>query len=370
MINDLRTLLSGLLEQFEASEGRSPDAYWEAALFQPMAAGKYLSAVTTLVRTGLLKAEVAGRRLRWSLPTLRQAAVPSPGGEGCSWGLGFSWRELPATEPFLITSALVTRGLCDAAAALPQEREVVDLAEQALRGLDSWCTRWLAHDAQTGDAIPAYSPGIRRAIYNAAAVAWSVLLDHRPERQREAAEGLSRLWACRMPGAGWCYEAGNGVVDLLHQAYLFGAMRSVVSADDIEPHMLSTFSQFSASTTWLDVVHVVEHQPLGQIGHRWARHAGAHWLVLDARPARLWSLGELLRVLSEAATAGQSAHWLTRAGGVAADVLRRAGAPGEREMVFGRHTMHLAHGLAAYIAAKRASHQAVDAAVPGAGAGA
>lgn len=360
MINDLRALLSLLLEKFEQADGSSADAYWDPPLFQPMAAGKYLSAVAALVGTRLLKAEVAGRKLQWSLAALQQSALPSPGGEGRSWGLGFPWRNLPTTEPFLITSALVTRGLCEAAAALPQQGQLAELAQQSLAGLSSWCTGWLASDAQSGSVLPAYSPGIRRAIYNAAAAAWSVLLNHHPERYQEAVAALHRIWACRIKDSGWCYEAGNGVIDLLHQAYLYGAMRPVIPPQEMEPEMLSTFSQFSLSPCWMDVVHLLPQERSEQIGHRWARHAGPHWLVLDARPARLWSLGELLLVLSEVAGAGDSSAWMARGGDVAAEVLRRAKLPNEPEMAYARHTMHLAHGLAVYIATKRAAGPATE----------
>lgn len=354
MINELRALLDHLLTEFEQCAGDTSDAYCDQPVFHAMAAGKYLSAQAEVVRAGLAKPEVVQRKVRSALHGLGTCVLAPPVGEGACWGLSFNRNDLPADEPYLITTAIVTRGLCDAATALPSDDECAALADRGLLALRFWCTQWQALDESSGTEMPAYSRGLKQAIYNAAAVAWAVLHRYDAASKEQAARKLTQIWACRIDGVGWRYDARSHVIDLIHQAYLRDAVSEALPFEDVEAHLLSTCAQFSAARGWVDVVHAVHGDAADAVGARWARRWADGWIALDSRHARLWSLGELLLVLAQAAAVSGSAAWFSRASAVAAEVLRRVEhADEEPELKFARHSMHLAHGLAAYICARR-----------------
>lgn len=351
MLKALRTTLTDLLETCAQQQGVSVDAYCAEAVFHPMAAAKYLSAQACLCRTKLLSPEQFRKAALPMVYALAESAVPAPVGQGASWGLGFARRDVPANEPYLITGALVTRALWETAALVPSMVETQEMALAGLRALEAWCAELRASDSLGVPTLPAYSPHTIRPIFNAAACALAVLRDYSKQEGYRARERLAEIWGCRIPGIGWCYEPGSSVVDLLHQGYLFGALLGQ-PVPDMDAEMLATFSQFAGVGGWADVLHCLPPEGRGGVAPLWARQGVGHQLQLLERPARLWSLGEALVVLSRCA--GMKREWLPRATALGTEVLRRLGGAVEPERHYLRHTMHLAHGLAAFLETKRA----------------
>ena len=85
-------------------------------LITPWPPAKCLQVLASLRRADLLSAVQFDARSTRICARLESSALLCFDDTWC-WGLGFSWRNLPATEPFLITTAIVTRGLLDC----PQE---------------------------------------------------------------------------------------------------------------------------------------------------------------------------------------------------------------------------------------------------------
>lgn len=353
----MRARLNDLLSAYEAASGVSSDAYSAAPTFHPMAAGKYISTLVELHHARLISTVSVEKRTSQVLQSLASHAVaPPPSIAGLCWGLGFGRHGLPPDEPYLITSAIVTRALASLNEVLPGNHLCSELREAGSMALGDWCQGWQVPIAGDGaESLPAYSRGIRRPVFNAAAMAWSVLIDFVPQHRAAASAGLNLLWAQRIPGLGWSYEPGSPVIDMLHQAYLYGSMKSALAVEAIARDAASSIGQFASGDVWIDGLHLVDDVDVPVQGRRmWFRLHPPHRLAVDPRRARLWSIGELLVLVSEiAAYQALQNPWLQRAAAIADMVTNRL-ASHDGETCFARHTMHAAHGLAAYLRLRRA----------------
>lgn len=313
---DIRHAIDAQLAAYEAAEGSGPDAYHAAAQSHPMADGKYLAVLAILENTGLVSAAQAESKRKAALSRLAAAALDYQG--GAAWGLGFTWRDLPASEPFLITTAIV-------AAHLPQG----DLQQRARAALLAW-------PQQNG--VRLYSPGIAEPITNAAAAAAAAVGD---------SAFLAALPAQFTPHAGWIYAPHNPIIDLLHQAYILQALDAATA----EPFARQILGQF-AGATYIDGMRLHTTLPPPSDRIPLLRTAGTHWLEIHPAPARLWSLGEWLRVCVSLIPVDPA--WQRVAQSVAQRILQRLADPADHEASYPRHSMHALHGLAALLAQLRA----------------
>lgn len=353
----VRATASRLTTACAAAGFSSADAYDDQPRFHAMAAGRYLSAQAVLCSCGLLSPAALSDAARGAVTALDAHAVRAPGIDGPAWGLGFAWKDLPADEPFLVTTALVAQGLADAARACPTDAVLAARADAALGSLSQWCEGLLAPDARTGIAWPAYSPRLRRPIYNAAAVAWGALHEHAPAHAVSAGEGLARLHAARSGAVGWVYEPGSEVVDLVHQCYLLGAVCRILAPQEAGRLAVTALAEFVGPNGWVEALRVQRTWPERAEGGAWVRARDADWLLLDLRPARAWSLGEALALAATLARAG-APGWRVRARGLGEQACALADDAGAAEAGFFRHTMHLAHGMARLLATERAAEAA------------
>src|SRR5262245_32375185 len=109
----LRRTLDNLLEVFRQSAGEGADAYSETPTYLALAEAKYLQALASLHRSGLLSTSNLEQRTSEVLPRLMAANLSSQSGYAL-WGLGFAWNgwvPLDANEPYLITTSMVARAL-------------------------------------------------------------------------------------------------------------------------------------------------------------------------------------------------------------------------------------------------------------------
>jgi len=108
---DIRDQALVLLDRYEESAGISPaDDYDDVPRVHPMAEAKFMLACVELAESGAMSRVVTRRRVCASLDRLREMNVSEDSGTA-SWGLGFPYRNLPASEPFAITTAMVLSAL-------------------------------------------------------------------------------------------------------------------------------------------------------------------------------------------------------------------------------------------------------------------
>jgi len=325
-----------------------------------MADGKYLQVLAVLRQSKLISAAQFKERSQRVCTRLESSALRCFD-EGWGWGLGFSHRDLPTTEPFLITSAIVNRGLVDC----HSQGLGIDVSAKLLRkggiGLEAWMRELALPVGELGIRLPAYSPGIREPIYNAAAYAMGTL------RLIEDAEGLTPAgagvfpameWICarRVDGLGWPYSPNSPIVDLLHQCYILNALADAFGVGSIESASAEMVGQFAGPCCFADAMRLVmvDDETANVRDIPWLRPLGRHQVELLPKPARLWSLGELLVLMSRLGLEGErSDAWVRQGRRVAESILLRLSAPGDAEAQFPRHVMHAVHGLACYLALLR-----------------
>lgn len=352
----VRTTVEGLLAHHAAAGGKGKDAYWDERLYHPMADAKFLMALTALRQTDLLSiskyqhlAEETARRLKMSSV---QARI------GRAWGLGFTWRQLPPDEPFLITTALVAEALGMSRSALSDSPlvEIEETYREAVHTIASWCGRWVARDSLTGQMLPIYSPGISEPVLNTAAMACKVLVRYgadagvSPAQITKARVDLQCIANSRIKSLGWKYCHNSPIVDLIHQSYLLSAMQQIVEASVLEEWVHECLSVFSANETFQDRCRIVGKEYPG-IGTEVVtiRKFENYYVEFPIGAARLWSVGELLAVVCAIASA--STHrtaWKKCANRLSGWIMQRL-ISGHLDSCYPRQTMHAAWGLASYL---------------------
>jgi hypothetical protein len=349
--------LLALLDRYRESERKSPDFITERPCFHPMAEAKYLATLATLRSNGALSPTEHAEQLPGSLAALRESNLSPADEEGCTWGLGFEWLDRPRTEPYLITSSLCCQALLDNH-ALVDVADLKALAERSVAGLAKWVTRDLI--GTDSEPVPAYSPTVRAAIFNPAAHAAGTLAAAAKLGVRVPAAAcdypaamLAVLERVRVRGVGWPYSTTRNASDLVHISYIFHAYLQLMNSIDAEEIYLEVVGQHYDGHRLFDRVRIIGQLPrrgLGQQGFKDSivRRAGDTWYVVDSEPARLWGVGELLVTASKLAEIGRyTGYWQMIVNGIVEGFNQGELASDKRFVRFHRHTMHLAHGLAA-----------------------
>jgi hypothetical protein len=357
---NLRIAIDSGLATYEAVGGSGADAYSPEPIPHPMADGKCLSLLDVLRRSNLLSATQFDARVAAVCHRLEEAAL-LPFDDGWCWGLGFSWRELPATEAFLITSALIVRGGLACLGEGTSSECLRRLLAQGMQGLSAWLRDLALPVGEVGLTIPAYSPGIRAPIYNAAACAYGTLrvgesVGWPSECASELLSSMGWIRSHRVAGLGWPYSPGSPVVDLLHQCYILNAMADVFGTPSVEVATAEMVGQFAGPCGFADVIHLRNAGELGVAVRDipWLRPLSTGWIEVLPKPARLWSLGELLVVISRLGLEGDRADaWLRLGRRIAESILQHLSAGQNPEARYPRHVMHALHGLGCYLALLR-----------------
>ena len=344
-----RRALDQETRRFAEAEGRGPDEYCDDHRVHPMAEGRFLSTVATMLEIGGF--DEAELRI-WSEESVGRLAATAVAldSDRIGWGLGFGWKEVGADEPFVITTCIVVEGLKAASSQIgPAGAALRD------RGL-AWLQRpQREFEVEIGSVrVPTFSPRMRQTPWNVLA-AWTSHLEEGDPR-RDVVRSL--ITASRVPGLGWCYDSDSMRLDLLHQGYTIAGIEDGLDEDLVLDWILESLAGFSAPAGWVDKLDIVDEPAARDLRGRpgFLVHPcgeGRH-LVTYPSPARAWSLGESLRLASRRSTDPQLDVALRRASGSLAEaVLDRLG--DEKSTRWPRATMHVLLGLATFIASRRQS---------------
>lgn len=354
----VRAALDELLRSYEEAGGCGPDAYHPEPTSHPMADAKYLETLATQAASVLITQNGLARKALPTLQRLEAQAVTAFGRRG-AWGLGFSRKEAEASEPYLITTSLVFRGLAACQQAGVEAVILRDLIAKTNECLDDWAAELGLRVMPDGVRIPSYSPVVREPITNAAVeyLATRVVAGRQLSPEDQAA--ADSLWHARLPWVGWPYAPGNTVIDLLHQAYILNSFADLRGVPAIEQAAVELLGQFigPGDSGYFDTMTFHTEPPLEVLSGPYVRRVRGvpgGYVGIQPKAARLWSLGELLVLWSRLAMLrGRDSSWARLAFGLAEGLLDRLAEPGDPETTYPRHTMHAAHGLACYLAMLR-----------------
>lgn len=337
-----------LLTEHHALGGAGPDDYCDGDTVHPMAEAKFLSALALVPRERLSLSfeEMADA----SLSRLASSGIGD--NEQTGWGLGFAWGEHPEDIAYVITTSMVARATHDLQGAS------TGALSKGAQELKTRAVSWLLDsDLLTqvdGVSVPRYSISQDLVAYNVVAqwaAAISIAGTAFPEAARRGHEAATWVHKQRIVGAGWPYAANSKRYDLLHACYVASGLLDVLTDQDGLPREVTeAVVAFQARSQWLDKFDLDSRAdfedglvpPKG----RSVTKMGEHVLMKFAAPARAWSLGELLLVIAQLNQFPQERrYWRERtrsALGHASSLARVERRP--------RHSMHLAHGLAAVAA--------------------
>lgn len=349
----LRDVLATLLEKYESAQGISRDSYSDTPQWHAMAEAQYLEAVEIARTAGMLSEAQARQRAHAAVGRLLQGALQREVGVYAQWGLGFRWQDFNAYEPFLVTTALVTRCLSVASALVPCH----ELAQEGLAGLSRFplCQVRLASE---DIRLPVYAPSLSEVVDNTVALWAQVVLCHtgvlNPDAEviRSAKAAMNWLAVRFVQGLGWAYSNRRSVFDLLHQAYILEAQCSHFGAVAVEHRAIETLAAFRAAAGYIDTLTLAEDSHAIDIVERssirYLVYKGDLTLIARAEPARPWSLGGLLACFGLFAGDGcNKGYWLSQIRRFPLHVL-----PAQFGIDF-RQEMHIARGLALALKALR-----------------
>lgn|GEM_PF-3095671 len=356
-----------LVDRYHGAQGIGPDAYSATPLSHPMADAKFLLSLVALLNTKIISPQKFVQYAAPVAPRLESARI-NVFGSGAAWGLGFGFRNLPVREPYLITSALVVEALSAVIATGLLDLDFEPLHEDGARALASWLQYWVQPYPGKALALPQYSEHLREPVINTAAYAFGVAarsgsgpLGH---QAAEAREKLSMIAELRIRGIGWQYSASSKVVDLMHQCYTINAFPPDMCPMIDEWHA-DLVSLFDGGINYLDACTLItdESELASSYELPIVRRMDGRCVRVERKPARLWSLGELLLSLSRRGGLIEDelrrSQWKRTANRVAIHVLELLDTHSE-EAGFVRHSMHGLHGIVELLALHRSGMRASD----------
>lgn len=345
-----------LARKYHESNGEGLDAYGPGKQVHPMAEGKYLSSIAHLYKLRIISEKTMWAYTAASLDRLEKTRIELP--QGWAWGLGFSYRGLSDKEPFLITTALIAEGLADLCEVCPENNRAIFLQEKTAAALNYWFKNLVFRDENGGAMFPLYSPATSPRILNAAVYAWGVIERFKKERSIQTELPGSEQMRClqehflglRYEGIGWRYSPQHPEIDLVHQGYIINAMAEHVSPDLVEQWLKDLVSIFQTLEGWADVCVLRETAaPASTKEISIMREVRGRNIEIKRKPARLWSLGELLISLSyglSSSTLGPA--WRKEAFRVAELILQKFRL-NTIEAQYPRHAMHALAGISALL---------------------
>lgn len=152
----------------------------------------------------------------------------------------------------------------------------------------------------------------------------------------------------RLSRLGWPYSPASGVVDLLHQGYLLNTMADVFGVHSVEAASFDLIGQFAGPVGFADVIHLLPPGRAKKGGHSifWIWSFAGGDLEIPPNSARLWSLGELLVLVSRLGDDGEQADgWLRLGRSIAVTIMHRLTCDNDDVARFLRHAMHARHSL-------------------------
>lgn len=349
----LRELLTVLFEQYETTHGISCNAYCDTPQWHAMAEAQYLEAVVISHSTGLLSSSQAKQRAKASVARLQVGALHRVDGVFAQWGLGFRWQSFPSNEPFLVTTALVTRALI-AAEGLA---DCTDMAREGLAGLARLPHVEVMIDGEAV-TLPVYAPSLPEVVENTVAL-WAqvirsshALSESGTEVLSDANRALDWLSGRLVPGLGWAYSSTRPVFDLMHQVYILEGLFNYSRVTEIDERAIEVFAGFRTGSGYIDSLTLTSRdkalESAERSGDQYPVFRGNHVLSARADPARFWSLGGMLGSFALFAQHSERrGYWLSQIRRFPIQMLpERFGADFRQEM-------HLARGAALALKALR-----------------
>lgn len=357
-IKALRKLLDDLLEQHMLQQGKGPDAYWEKNQDHPMADAKYLMAVSQCYCSGLLGRSKAESFSKSALKRLKEKAISLEQNDETKlgWGLGFPWPKhgYKIDDPLLINSAVVSKALQLQKKVKLLPKQFMDIHKGGMNGINWWIDN-ASSATLRGPKLPVYGlSNYREPIFNTAAYSLSLIHNYKKNKKNILSK-INFIAKQYKEGAGWTYSEDNPVIDLLHQWYILNSLMDCIGSEPLENQCRAIFSHFSYGEKFIDVITLKTHEWKPEkekdLGYILTRPIKNGVLVIKNKPARLWSLGEMLLGISKICHSRQSdALWHRYGQKVAQFIYHESQNKQSDEWNFPRHTMHLAHGISAYLA--------------------
>lgn len=341
-----------------------------------MALASYLRALAVASR---LPEPEAGLDSDW-IPVLIErlsATAVAPG----AWGLGVSWYEQDASEPYAITTArcvlsLIAAGRAGHERALPLAREGADWLAERL----PWT------ELPSGERAPAYSPTLPFALPNiaaqvAAALAEASAATAERRHEKQLSEARSAVLSWQLPNGWWPYAPGEAPLvrgrrgdlrlDLVHSAYVLEGLILAAGgsrlADDVETRLSAAvdagFGVFAdlecANGAWSEGIRARRAPPKagGDRDPPRAIHVPPRgWWVQAKSETRPWGYGAALVALSLRGLQGPRLRTATAMLTQVEQAMPEQGVPLTWGASAGevRHAAHVAEGLA-FVAAAQGS---------------
>jgi hypothetical protein len=184
------------------------------------------------------------------------------------------------------------------------------------------------------------------------------------KRDKRISEIADWLFEICMPDLGWVYAEGSHRIDLIHQSYILNNLLLFIPVKTLEEAAISILSHFAGPNMVIDKFDVTT---VGE-GKKAAARSGSVYthffsnmaLVFHNEPARYWSIGEMLVVMSKFYSVGNNRkYWLSTIKRYTSMILTSDifGVSSDHKKRFWfRHTLHIAHGLSKVLEVRRANY--------------
>lgn len=350
--NKIKTSIINIINDFDRNNGIGLDHYYDEPCYHPMAEGKYLSTIALLHKEKIISASDYNSRLKRSVERLETNNFSNNSNHAC-WGLGFSYKETNKTEPFLITTSIIAKGLLD------NNNDVTHkLLKNTVEWLESYPWRKEIKFKDRLLRLPTFSPNTKILVTNTIAYWTNVLHQASLLNYSSQDSGVKHItqWILNLfvNPIGWPYTPFNKRVDLLHQCYIINALLDIVTPAEMEGKALKIYNMFYNITHMQDKYDISDKETALKLSTK-ANRCSIYptetcWIIKYDSEARLWSYGELLVTLSRMANDGKNkSYWFYMAkkiGKIVIDKYPLVDYQMETEYKSRvRDTTHLIHGL-------------------------
>ena len=338
------------LDAYIRKDGVSIDAYYDKPCFHPMAEGKYLSSLSELFSTDKITKTFFENKVNVGIKRLKNNST-SLQGENICWGLGFKYKKGSINEPYLITTAVILSGLNSIIDLGIQSPETLSLQNSAIRSLEYWLKNFTVKVDKKID-FPKFSLSVGEPVFNPGIFAISI--SKNPLLHEEVSDWIQSHYH---PKLGWSYSPGNHRIDLLHQAYILNSFAKLNGAKSVEQKTIDLIGQFSNFDGFIDSGDFhAKVEGLFDSKIPLVRAVGDGYFEVIPKSARLWSLGELLVLVSKLSQHGEhKKSWINFGRKISCLILNNLDS-NNPEVNYYRHTMHAIHGLSSFLASMRSKN--------------
>ncbi len=349
-----KSIIIDLLTEYGQANKTGPDTITQDKNFHAMAEAKYLLAYTELLKHKIIDIDKFKLIVDDSVQLLRKASILYKG--YTLWGLGFSWLDRPADEPYLITSSICTLALLQAS-MFYQSPCLLSLLNDSILGLCYWINNMTINT--TMGKFPLYSPNVKTAIYNPAAHCASVLYKVKKNNLLDKTttqvidDRLNKIYSIThsafIQGIGWKYSEKRPIADLVHINYILSLYIEKLPLAEVEEIFVSLSGQYFNNGDLYERTRIIGDVLKYKLGSGSfadciVRQSGNTWFSIDNQKSRLFGIGEFLVNASFFAKKGMhKLYWRNMIHSILNNLSQNESIKAEK--YFFRNTMHLVHGL-------------------------